>query len=147
MFYCITYCPCKQVLTSIDQSVIVIEKICRKVSRMEFNEDIDHFHYGYHDVISLKARSFYMLFGISGITYPIKIDVFCDYVPLQCRYGRPCDPRTQCVNTVPGFHCSPCPPGYRGDSVRGVGITDARGKRQVSLITTVKTQINYIFII
>ena len=42
----------------------------------------------------------------------------------------PCDPRTRCVNMNNGFRCDPCPPGYTGPMVQGVGVEYARMNRQ-----------------
>jgi Calcium-binding EGF domain len=42
----------------------------------------------------------------------------------------PCDPRVRCVNTNPGFRCDPCPPGFTGPTVQGIGLEYARNNRQ-----------------
>lgn len=43
----------------------------------------------------------------------------------------PCDPvRSRCVNLMNGFRCDPCPPGFTGPAVQGVGLDYARANRQ-----------------
>lgn len=50
---------------------------------------------------------------------------------VQCDLASPCDPlRSRCVNLMNGFRCDPCPPGFTGPSVQGVGLDYARANRQ-----------------
>lgn len=42
----------------------------------------------------------------------------------------PCDPRVRCVNMMTGFRCDPCPAGFTGPNVQGVGLDYARANRQ-----------------
>lgn len=37
----------------------------------------------------------------------------------ECELYDPCDPRSMCVNQVPGFSCEACPTGYDGIHARG----------------------------
>ena len=48
----------------------------------------------------------------------------------ECQLARPCDARTQCTNTIPGYHCSRCPAGLQGDEVDGVDLDDAQRNPQ-----------------
>ena len=48
----------------------------------------------------------------------------------ECDYADPCSPLTECINKADGegFYCTPCPDGYRGANVDGVGVDYAIGK-------------------
>lgn len=48
----------------------------------------------------------------------------------QCN-ANPCFPKVQCINTNPGFRCDPCPPGFTGQLLEGVGMAFARANKQV----------------
>lgn len=49
---------------------------------------------------------------------------------VQCTV-RPCHMGVRCINTSPGFRCGPCPAGYMGPQVYGVGLAYAMSNRQV----------------
>ncbi|XP_013414446.1 fibropellin-1-like isoform X2 [Lingula anatina] len=49
----------------------------------------------------------------------------------ECVEGDPCAPGVRCVNLEPGYQCEACPPGFRGDAVRGVGLEFAKNNKQV----------------
>uniref|UniRef100_H2Z9L0 TSP C-terminal domain-containing protein n=1 Tax=Ciona savignyi TaxID=51511 RepID=H2Z9L0_CIOSA len=51
----------------------------------------------------------------------------------ECNLANPCSPLTSCVNTEPGYQCTPCPLGYTGGGTEGVGIEFARSHRQVCM--------------
>lgn len=51
----------------------------------------------------------------------------------QCAHADPCFTGSNCINTMPGFHCEACPRGYKGTRVSGVGIDYARASKQVKL--------------
>lgn len=53
---------------------------------------------------------------------------------LQCAHANPCFPGSKCINTAPGFRCEPCPRGYRGNTVSGVGVDYAKASKQVSAL-------------
>lgn len=53
---------------------------------------------------------------------------------LQCAHANPCFPGSKCINTAPGFRCEPCPRGYRGNTVSGVGVDYAKASKQVSAV-------------
>ncbi|KAF2895301.1 hypothetical protein ILUMI_10875 [Ignelater luminosus] len=48
----------------------------------------------------------------------------------ECDLEQPCHPDVECINLNPGYRCGQCPSGYTGSSVQGVGIEDARYKKQ-----------------
>lgn len=48
----------------------------------------------------------------------------------QCN-ANPCFPKVQCINTNPGFRCDPCPPGFTGQLLEGLGLAFARANKQV----------------
>lgn len=52
----------------------------------------------------------------------------------QCAHANPCFPGSKCINTAPGFRCEPCPRGYRGNTVSGVGVDYVRASKQVSVV-------------
>lgn len=52
----------------------------------------------------------------------------------QCAHANPCFPGSKCINTAPGFRCEPCPRGYRGNTVSGVGADYAKASKQVSAV-------------
>ncbi|KAK4012101.1 hypothetical protein OUZ56_021199 [Daphnia magna] len=54
---------------------------------------------------------------------------FCSDID-ECDLANPCDPRSRCHNLITGFRCEPCPPGFTGPAVQGVGIDYARLNRQ-----------------
>lgn len=56
----------------------------------------------------------------------------------ECRYYNPCDPRTNCINTVPGFYCEECPTGFYGEAIRGWGLEQVQQLRQVIVMFDVK---------
>ncbi|XP_037910379.1 cartilage oligomeric matrix protein isoform X2 [Hermetia illucens] len=41
----------------------------------------------------------------------------------ECDLYEPCDPRTRCLNMMPGFKCEPCPPGFHGTHAEGFQAT------------------------
>lgn len=49
----------------------------------------------------------------------------------QCSLAQPCYSPSACVNTVNGFKCEPCPPGYWGKPVLGFGLEYAKNHKQV----------------
>lgn len=49
----------------------------------------------------------------------------------QCSLAQPCYSPSACVNTVKGFRCEPCPPGYWGKPVLGFGLDYAKNHKQV----------------
>lgn len=49
---------------------------------------------------------------------------------LQCQFN-PCFPGVKCVNTAPGYRCEPCPLGFTGTPVEGVGALFAQTNKQV----------------
>ncbi|XP_027462920.1 thrombospondin-4 isoform X2 [Zalophus californianus] len=53
-----------------------------------------------------------------------------DLLRQQCKY-HPCYPGVRCVNLAPGFRCEPCPVGFTGPVVQGVGISFAKSNKQV----------------
>ncbi|KAI5087472.1 thrombospondin-3b isoform X1, partial [Silurus meridionalis] len=48
----------------------------------------------------------------------------------QC-VAEPCFSPHMCVNSVKGFQCEPCPPGFSGPELSGVGMDFAQNHRQV----------------
>lgn len=50
---------------------------------------------------------------------------------IQCSLAQPCYAPGACVNTVKGFRCEHCPPGYWGKPVLGVGLEYAKNHKQV----------------
>lgn len=42
----------------------------------------------------------------------------------------PCAPTTTCTNKLPGFHCSECPRGFRGEEMVGIGREMAKIRKQ-----------------
>lgn len=49
----------------------------------------------------------------------------------ECELADPCYPGVRCVNLHPGYKCDPCPTGYVGPLVEGVGAEMAREQKQV----------------
>lgn len=49
----------------------------------------------------------------------------------ECTLGDPCHPRTMCQNRSPGYWCPPCPVGYSGNEIHGIGLYAARTNKQV----------------
>lgn len=49
----------------------------------------------------------------------------------ECGESNPCFDQTNCVNTNPGFQCGPCPAGFTGPVMDGVGIEFAASHKQV----------------
>jgi hypothetical protein len=68
---------------------------------------------------------------IIGLDFPGLISAFSS--GHQCAHADPCFPGSNCINTMPGFHCEACPRGYKGTRVSGVGIDYARASKQVRL--------------
>ena len=56
----------------------------------------------------------------------------CQYVN-ECEEVSPCFPGATCTDLNEGYLCGDCPPGYRGEQLRGYDIHHARSKFQVSL--------------
>lgn len=48
----------------------------------------------------------------------------------ECDAAQPCHRDAACINEYPGFRCGPCPRGYEGSELRGVGLDFARSARQ-----------------
>uniref|UniRef100_A0A8C9RKE8 Thrombospondin 3 n=1 Tax=Scleropages formosus TaxID=113540 RepID=A0A8C9RKE8_SCLFO len=48
----------------------------------------------------------------------------------ECALAQPCFSSSGCVNTAKGFSCEPCPPGYGGPPLSGVGLEFAKSKKQ-----------------
>lgn len=58
-------------------------------------------------------------------------DFVLTYFEFQCDLGKPCDENVQCQNTVPGYRCGPCPPGFTGSTgTQGFGLEEAERKRE-----------------
>ena len=49
----------------------------------------------------------------------------------ECELANPCYPGVQCYNICPGYTCEACPPGYIGSSIEGIGVEDARIRKQI----------------
>ncbi|XP_066589978.1 cartilage oligomeric matrix protein [Prorops nasuta] len=49
----------------------------------------------------------------------------------ECHLARPCHRHVQCINLSPGYRCEPCPSGYTGSRVEGIGLEMARTQRQI----------------
>lgn len=49
----------------------------------------------------------------------------------ECKLVDPCYPRVTCQNRSPGYWCPPCPAGYSGKEVHGIGLYSARTNKQV----------------
>lgn len=49
----------------------------------------------------------------------------------ECQLVHPCHTPEACQNLSPGFRCDPCPSGYTGNSVQGIGVEFARKNSQV----------------
>jgi len=48
----------------------------------------------------------------------------------ECGESNPCFNATECSNTNPGFICGPCPAGYTGANMNGVGLEFAASHKQ-----------------
>ncbi|XP_046875057.1 thrombospondin-3b-like isoform X3 [Hypomesus transpacificus] len=48
----------------------------------------------------------------------------------ECALAQPCFRPEGCVNTAKGFTCEPCPLGYSGPPLRGVGVDFAKSHKQ-----------------
>lgn len=46
----------------------------------------------------------------------------------------PCSDQAECVNTIPGYHCTECGSGYQGERIEGIGIEFAKNNKQVNII-------------
>lgn len=53
----------------------------------------------------------------------------------QCMLAQPCYSLSACVNTAKGFSCEPCPYGFRGPFLSGVGLEYAKSHKQVNRST------------
>ncbi|KPM12068.1 thrombospondin-4-like protein [Sarcoptes scabiei] len=51
----------------------------------------------------------------------------------ECDHHSPCDPRSSCMNAVPGFYCLECPKGFQGSLIRGIGLEQAQTMKQVCI--------------
>lgn len=49
----------------------------------------------------------------------------------ECELAQPCSLGVQCTNLRPGFRCDPCPPGYTGTMIEGVGLEIAMSRKQI----------------
>ncbi|OQR67485.1 thrombospondin-4-like [Tropilaelaps mercedesae] len=48
----------------------------------------------------------------------------------ECTLGNPCFPGVNCINLRPGFSCGPCPRGYTGRPLEGIGADSIRLHKQ-----------------
>lgn len=48
----------------------------------------------------------------------------------ECKLADPCAKNTPCHNRSPGYWCPPCPPGYSGKEIHGIGLYYARNNKQ-----------------
>lgn len=51
----------------------------------------------------------------------------------KCKLADPCDKSVGilCHNRSPGYWCPPCPPGYSGKEIHGIGLYYAKDNKQV----------------
>lgn len=53
------------------------------------------------------------------------------FLLFKCKLANPCAANTLCHNRSPGYWCPPCPEGYAGKEVHGMGLYFARNNKQV----------------
>lgn len=63
----------------------------------------------------------------------------------ECDHHSPCDPRSSCMNAVPGFYCLECPKGFQGSLIRGIGLEQAQTMKQVKLLLPVHDFLRFYF--